>query len=288
MAPIITAPIDTLEQRVALGMIKAEAFAADGTLHSINILFDEGSDTTYIREGLANALGLKGEKLTVDIHGAAGIKTEPILSQLIELRIKTMEGKEGNLKSPTLPTITEHPLPVVDWNQLRLKWNHLSDLPLTESGGVVDVLIGLDNSHLIVALESRVAGPHAPTASRTALGWVARGVIGKDERMEFHSTTKDLSSSNFTVQQETTPFLTQYSRFNWSSNCDYPGKSDISIPNLTSITQCGNFCNADTRCKFFVYHPVLKTCYLKWTGAEFNVVPDQDRQCGQKFSLYDV
>ena len=43
----------------------------------------------------------------------------------------------------------------------------------------MDVLIGLDHAHLMVPLESRVAGPDAPIASRSALGWMVRGVVGK-------------------------------------------------------------------------------------------------------------
>ena len=279
---------------------EAEVFAEDGTLRTINIMLDSGSFGTLIRQDLANSLGLKGLAYMLVINGAAGIQTESFPSQWVEFRIRSTTGV-FLLKGSTVPNITR-PLPVTDWSQLRHQWNHLSDLPLTKSGGITDVLIGLDNNHLMVALESRVAGPDAPVASRTALGWVASGVVDENWHFNFQtpppapttnmddyygSTTMDrptTTSSTSTVQQE----LTQYSRVNFSSNCNFPGKSDISIPNLESITLCGDFCRADPRCKFFVYHPVQNICYLKWTSGASKAVYDKNRQCGQKVSIYDV
>ncbi|XP_045034626.1 uncharacterized protein LOC123475691 [Daphnia magna] len=49
-----------------------------------------------------------------------------------------------------------------------------------KSGGKIDVLLGLDHSHLIAVLESRVGGDDEPFASRTRLGWIVRGLLGGD------------------------------------------------------------------------------------------------------------
>ena len=51
------------------------------------------------------------------------------------------------------------------------------DLVQGERGGRVDILIGNDYSHLTVALESRVGKDYEPTAIRSRLGWIIRGVV---------------------------------------------------------------------------------------------------------------
>jgi hypothetical protein len=39
--------------------------------------------------------------------------------------------------------------PVTDGLSLKQRWKHLSDLPVTATGGRVDILIGTDLSHLV-------------------------------------------------------------------------------------------------------------------------------------------
>ena len=53
-------------------------------------------------------------------------------------------------------------------------------MPARKSGGKIDVLLGLDHSHLIAVLESRVGRDDEPFASRTRLGWIVRGLLGGD------------------------------------------------------------------------------------------------------------
>ncbi|KAI9562518.1 hypothetical protein GHT06_009962 [Daphnia sinensis] len=60
------------------------------------------------------------------------------------------------------------------------RWPHLADVPVMKRGGNIDVLLGLDHSHLIAVLESRVGGDDEPFASRTRLGWIVRGLLGGD------------------------------------------------------------------------------------------------------------
>ena len=169
--------------RVALGVIRVEAYASDGSLQEVNVMFDEGADTTLFREGLINSLKLVGTKQKLNIDGAAGVQTKGIDSQLVVVKVKAAIG-DLVLEGSTLPTVTRR-VPVVDWNLLRHKWKHLNDLPLKKSGGVVDILLGCDYAHLMIPLEPvREAGQFAPVASRTALGWMVRGVIGKDTRLE--------------------------------------------------------------------------------------------------------
>jgi hypothetical protein len=52
---------------------------------------------------------------------------------------------------PTVASLT----PVTDWPVLIPRWPHLSDLPVTKSGGRVDILIELDYGQLTAVIESR-------------------------------------------------------------------------------------------------------------------------------------
>lgn len=44
----------------------------------------------------------------------------------------------------------------------------------------MDVLLGLEDAHLMAAIESRSGGDFEPIASRTRPRWIVRGVIGID------------------------------------------------------------------------------------------------------------
>ena len=179
--------------QVALGVIPVQAVAENGDIVLINILVDEGSDSTLIREGLARKLNLNGSEQTLRVDGV-GRSSKSYTSQRVQLNLKMENGDIVAVEASTLPRVTKK-MPVVDWTTLRSRWSHLADLPLQPSGGKVDVLLGLDYAYLMAVLESRVGSAGEPIASRTRLGWIVRGVIGIDTRPSAaaihcaHSTT---------------------------------------------------------------------------------------------------
>jgi hypothetical protein len=67
--------------------------------------------------------------------------------------------------------------PVTNWPFLKQRWKHLSDLPVSSTGGRVDIFIVRDLSHLVTAFESRVGGNYEPTATLNRFGWLVRGVV---------------------------------------------------------------------------------------------------------------
>lgn len=56
----------------------------------------------------------------------------------------------------------------------------LNALPLEKSGERVDILFGLNHAYLMAVLESKFGGETDPIASRTRIGWITRGIVGKD------------------------------------------------------------------------------------------------------------
>lgn len=179
--------------QVALGVIQVNAVAENGKTVSINILIDEGSDSTLIREDLARKLDLNGSEQILKIDGV-GDSSRSYSSKRVKLSLKLDDGEIVAIEGSTLPQVTK-PMPVTDWTTLRARWSHLADLPLKRSGGKVDVLLGLDYAYLMAVLESRVGSAGEPIASKTRLGWIVRGIIGFDSRPSAatvhlaHSTT---------------------------------------------------------------------------------------------------
>lgn len=66
------------------------------------------------------------------------------------------------------------------WFMTQSAWKHLADPPLAASGGVIDILVGLDCAYLTAVQKSRIGGPGDPVASRTAQNWVVKGAMGND------------------------------------------------------------------------------------------------------------
>jgi hypothetical protein len=163
--------------KVALGVIRMKAYTSEGQLIPVSVLIDEGSDTTLFREDFLQRLKIIGKGTTLDLVGVTG--AESYKSQKAPVRFLLPDGEEAVIKGITIPQISR-PTPVIDWRKLKNQWPHLADVPVQESGGKIDVLVGLDHSNLLAVLESRVGGEHEPFASRTRLGWVIRGLLGSD------------------------------------------------------------------------------------------------------------
>ena len=166
------------ECKVALGVVSLDAVDEDGAVLTVNVLLDEGSDTTLIREDVAKKLKLTGAPRTLDVDAVGGLSSS-VTSRKVRVKLRSVSGDNIFVEASTMPMVTK-PVPVVDWNQLRSRWRHLADLPLQRSGGQIDILLGLDYAHLIAVREARSGGNDEPIATRTRLGWVVRRVIECD------------------------------------------------------------------------------------------------------------
>ena len=164
--------------KVALGVLQLAAIAENGEVVPVNVMIDEGSDSTLIRAGLARRLKVSGPPQTLRVDGV-GTSSIAYESERVQLQLKTEDGNVVSVEGSTLPQVTK-PVPLVDWSTLKQRWAHLSNLPLRSSGGKVDILLGLDYAHLVAVIESRVGVAGEPIASRTPLGWIVRGVFGGD------------------------------------------------------------------------------------------------------------
>ena len=171
-----TLRVETREPgRVAMGMMRLQVRKADGNWALANVFIDEGSDSTLMRQGFANYLNLHGARHILTIIGAGNVINR-YSSQRIVFDIQDSSGEIITISCSTLPSVASD-TPVTDWPSIKQRWKHLSDLPVTATGGRVDILIGNDLSHLVAALESRVGGDYEPTATLNRFGWLIRGVV---------------------------------------------------------------------------------------------------------------
>ena len=120
---------------------------------SVNILFDEGSDTTLIREDFALKLGFRGVKKPMTVKGV-GNSTQNVASREVELQLLLHDGNYMKIKAHTIPQVSSD-LPKVNWRRVKNTYLHLRDLPLYTTGGRIDLLLGTDNIYLMFPYTTR-------------------------------------------------------------------------------------------------------------------------------------
>uniref|UniRef100_A0A5S6QAK1 Peptidase aspartic putative domain-containing protein n=1 Tax=Trichuris muris TaxID=70415 RepID=A0A5S6QAK1_TRIMR len=167
--------------QVALGVVTVYVIDSNGSEIQVNLFFDEGSDKTFVRERLLKKLQLHDAPTECFLmtRGFGDVKRW-FNSPLVKLTIERLDGRARfDILVNTAPVLCD-PVPTICWPKIKHRWKHLADLPLAESKGRCDILLGLDHADLMSATESRQGDKDEPVAMNTALGWVARDVIGTE------------------------------------------------------------------------------------------------------------
>ncbi|XP_057381575.1 uncharacterized protein LOC130704115 [Daphnia carinata] len=207
--------------RVAMGMMRLKILDRDGNAVMANVFIDEGSDSTLMRQGFAKILKVVGVRQILTVDGAGSVVNR-YASKRLNFQISTDSSEILNLSFSTSPTVASA-TPLTDWATFKLRWAHLADLPVTKSGGRVDILIGTDYSHLLVPLESRVGRDYEPTATRSRLGWLIRGVVQNDAIIAAVRTHKITSSTH--LEELTVAFRQFCDTENFGTECKLVGMS---------------------------------------------------------------
>ena len=149
--------------RVALQMIPVILEGENGIRIRANAFLDGGSGSSYLKEDIADTLGLDAERkpLRVSVFGAKSIMTD---SKTVTVRVESMDGRvKKQVFLWTTPKICE--MTAVDWSSSARKLEHLRDLDILKpvEHGEVDLLIGSDYyEELLLPLEHRVGKPGEP------------------------------------------------------------------------------------------------------------------------------
>ena len=144
----------------------------------VRVLFDTGSQLSYITERLQDQLHLKPvkiEKLHLNTFGTHSYKTQAC--NVVKLYLQATRGGERfGVSSLTSPVICS-PLPSAVQVE---RYPHLCGLQLADdysvTPGEIDVLIG-SNLYWSIVASDIIRGDHGPVAVNSKLGWLLSGTV---------------------------------------------------------------------------------------------------------------
>ena len=106
-------------------------------------------------------------------------QVETIETKPIDVTLQSVTGSVSmKVNAYTVNKVTGN-MPVVDWNRYKEQWPHLRniDFPSSSKRPIVDILIGLDCTDLLYAIEGRRGQLGDPIARLTPLGWTCVGSL---------------------------------------------------------------------------------------------------------------
>ena len=138
---------------------------------------DDASNESFLNEEVAGALGLRESYQTVKVH-VLNNSVETFQTMPLSIEIESVNGQFAKeIEVKTCPHSVTGSYRVEDWTASQGKWPHLAQcvFPLPAKDGLVDLLIGVDNTDLhysFVDVRGRVG---EPIARLGPLGWTCVG-----------------------------------------------------------------------------------------------------------------
>ena len=234
-------------QLVLLQTARALALNEDGRRSSnVRVLFDTGSQRSYITDNLTDRLRLKPpgkERIHLDTFGDYNFRSKTCNVVAVCLR-RPNESEVITIRALSFPTICSS-LP----NLVKLdEFPHLSGLDLADppSSGPegIDILIGFDYYWNIVG-EEVVWGDSGPTVVSSKLGWLLSGTIPTDTH--YSSTMSHLALCQVpavSVQSGHTDYLKATLKSLWETEsvgikepCDTDSSKELFL-NEINFNQC--------------------------------------------------
>ena len=157
---------------------------ANGRKVKINAILDDASNETFLNEEFAGVLGLQEPFQKVQVH-VLNDTVETFQLMPLKTEIESVDGrfsKEISIK--TCPQKVTGNYRVVNWSEYQNKWPHLTQCSFAKpaNDGVVDLLIGIDNSELHYSHVDLRGKNGGPIARLGPLGW---SCIGAPEGNDF-------------------------------------------------------------------------------------------------------
>ena len=164
------------------------------------IMFDNGSQRSYITNTLAETLSLTSKHTETMVIRTFGSQSETKqICDVVSMGIALRNGQSIQLSFLTVPLICE-PLTSQPIMYAKENCDHLTELDLADCAYEddklsVDILVGSDNYWQLVTGEI-INGDCGPTAIKTRLGWVLTGPV---EGISNHSSTNLVVTHTLTV-----------------------------------------------------------------------------------------
>lgn len=166
-----------LGHAVVLATAQVIVKTASGRALQVRALLDQGSESTFVTESVAQALRAPRQRTSIPVTGLGGNPAGHVRNAAI-LTIEPIvgNGRGITVRALILTKLTANPLPRVSGCD---RWQHLRGLQLADSdpnaSDQIDLLIGADCYGFVLLDGMRQGGPGAPFAQRTIFGWVLSG-----------------------------------------------------------------------------------------------------------------
>ena len=177
---VITSTTSGRNERVLLQIARAFATNEDGTKSTpVRVLFDNGSQRSYVTNNLKSNLNLKPYKTeTLHLNTFGDQRYRKQSCEVVKLRLHKSGHEEIEITALSFPVICSSVSSKIDIR----KFPHLECLELADDfdnggGDSIDILIGADNYWNIVEGDT-VRGESGPIAVRSKLGWLLSGPGG--------------------------------------------------------------------------------------------------------------
>jgi hypothetical protein len=148
--------------------------APNGRTREGNVLIDSGAGTTVIRKDFARSLGLQGKREKIDLAVVGGERVEQPQSRRETFSISELNGAEEHRIEAHEIEKTVLGVPRLDRSWLK-SFAHLRDIDFSHKAGPIDLILGVQFSHLHAEDEVRQGRQFEPFGKRTKLGWFAIG-----------------------------------------------------------------------------------------------------------------
>ncbi|XP_067650866.1 uncharacterized protein [Haliotis asinina] len=163
-----------LDYHCMLPVVRALFRAPNGRICQGNVLTDGGAGTTIIRKGFSIALGLQGKVECLDISVVGGETVKQSNSRRVHCKLSPLEGgEEFDIEAFELDNTVED-VPNLDKAWLK-SFSYLRDIEFSCKGGPIDLILGVQYSHIQADEEIRQGLPFEPVAKRSKLGWYVMG-----------------------------------------------------------------------------------------------------------------
>lgn len=168
--------INASDFKVLLKVIPIRIHGPNGSVDA-SALLDDGSTTSLISAGLAERVGLFGRRETLHVTGAW--TGNELVCDSVVMKVN-LSGADNKVHSIRIRSVEKLNLPtnylsIVNCNA----YKNLMDIKnkLCTSNLKPEILIGQDNYHLLIPLETKVGKLNEPCATLTPLGWCVHGNV---------------------------------------------------------------------------------------------------------------
>ena len=165
---------------------------------------DPGSQVTLMSTSLVEELGLVNEgKCHLTLHTLSGSQTQLYARVVFNLETTHTHECFDGLEGIVIPSWSESDYNLPHNQDLSL-FSHFEGVTISvlPHRSEVDIIIGLDNSHLMKVVEERVGDVGQPHAIKTPLGWIASGGSFQQKMTDLVTRRVSISPTHIHQQQE--------------------------------------------------------------------------------------